>query len=29
LLDPSIPLAEVFKGYAESLGRELSPRSST
>ena len=29
LLDPSIPLAEVFKGYAESLGRELTPRSST
>ncbi|SEH71868.1 DNA-binding transcriptional regulator, AcrR family [Mycolicibacterium rutilum] len=29
LLDPSIQLAEVFKGYAESLGRELSPRSST
>jgi len=29
LLDPSIPLAEVFKGYAESLGRELAPRSST
>jgi AcrR family transcriptional regulator len=29
LLDPSIPLTEVFKGYAESLGRELSPRSST
>ena len=23
LLDPSIPLTEVFKGYAESLGREL------
>ena len=29
LLDRSIPLAEVFKGYAESLGRELAPRSST
>lgn len=29
LLDPSIPLTEVFKGYAESLGRELAPRSST
>jgi AcrR family transcriptional regulator len=29
LLDPSIPLAEVFKGYAESLGHDLSPRSST
>jgi AcrR family transcriptional regulator len=28
LLDPSIPLTEVFKGYAESLGRDLSPRSS-
>lgn len=28
LLDPSIQLAEVFKGYAESLGRELAPRSS-
>ncbi len=26
LLDPSIPLTEVFKGYAESLGRELAPR---
>ena len=25
LLDPSIPLAEVFKGYAESLARELAP----
>ncbi|WP_347220795.1 TetR/AcrR family transcriptional regulator [Mycolicibacterium poriferae] len=23
LLDPSIPLTEVFKGYADSLGREL------
>lgn len=23
LLDPSIPLTEVFKGYAESLGRDL------
>ncbi|EKF25607.1 bacterial regulatory s, tetR family protein [Mycolicibacterium hassiacum DSM 44199] len=29
LLDPSIPLTEVFKGYAEALGRELAPRSST
>jgi AcrR family transcriptional regulator len=29
LLDPSIPLAEVFKGYAESLGREIAPRSKT
>jgi AcrR family transcriptional regulator len=29
LLDRSIPLAEVFKEYAESLGRELAPRSST
>jgi AcrR family transcriptional regulator len=29
LLDPSIPLTEVFKGYTESLGRELAPRSST
>jgi AcrR family transcriptional regulator len=29
LLDPSIPLTEVFKGYAESLGRDLAPRSST
>jgi AcrR family transcriptional regulator len=29
LLDPSIPVTEVFKGYAESLGRELAPRSST
>jgi AcrR family transcriptional regulator len=28
LLDPSIRLAEVFKGYAESLGRELAPRNS-
>ena len=27
LLDPSIPLTEVFKEYAESLGRDLSPRS--
>ncbi|HEY7053546.1 MAG TPA: TetR/AcrR family transcriptional regulator [Mycobacterium sp.] len=25
LLDPSIPLAEVFKGYTESLARELAP----
>lgn len=29
LLDRSIPLTEVFKGYAESLGRELAQRSST
>lgn len=29
LLDPSIQLAEVFKGYAESLGRELAPQTST
>ena len=29
LLDPSIPLTEVFKGYAESLEREIEPRSST
>ncbi len=29
LLDPSIPLTEVFKGYAESLARELAPRSAT
>jgi AcrR family transcriptional regulator len=29
LLDRSIPLTEVFKGYAESLGRELASRSST
>jgi AcrR family transcriptional regulator len=29
LLDPSIPLADVFKGYAESLARELAPVSST
>lgn len=29
LLDPSVPLTEVFKGYAESLGREIEPRSST
>lgn len=28
LLDPSIQLAEVFKAYAESLGRELAPRTS-
>jgi AcrR family transcriptional regulator len=25
LLDPSIPLAEIFKGYAASLARELDP----
>jgi AcrR family transcriptional regulator len=29
LLDPSIPLTEVFKGYAESLARELTPPSPT
>lgn len=29
LLDPSIPLTEVFKGYALSLGRELAPPSTT
>ncbi len=29
LLDPSVRLAEVFKEYAESLGRELAPRSAT
>ena len=29
LLDPSIQLAEVFKAYAESLGRDLAPRRST
>jgi AcrR family transcriptional regulator len=29
LLDRSIPLTEVFKGYAESLGRELASTSST
>ena len=29
LLDRSIPLTEVFKGYAEALGRELAPRNST
>jgi AcrR family transcriptional regulator len=29
LLDRSIPLTEVFKGYAESLGRELASRTST
>jgi AcrR family transcriptional regulator len=29
LLDRSLPLTEVFKGYAESLGRELARRSST
>jgi AcrR family transcriptional regulator len=28
LLDPTIPLVEVFKGYAESLGQDLSPRNS-
>jgi AcrR family transcriptional regulator len=29
LLDPSVRLTEVFKGYAESLGRDLAPQSST
>jgi AcrR family transcriptional regulator len=29
LLDPSIPLAEVFKGYAESLARDLEPQRRT
>jgi AcrR family transcriptional regulator len=29
LLDRSIKLTELFKGYAESLGRELAPRNST
>jgi AcrR family transcriptional regulator len=29
LLDPSLPLTEVFKGYAESLARELQPRRTT
>jgi AcrR family transcriptional regulator len=29
LLDPSIPLAEAFQGYAESLEAALAPRSST
>jgi AcrR family transcriptional regulator len=29
LLDPSLPLTEVFKGYVESLDRELAPRSAT
>jgi AcrR family transcriptional regulator len=28
LLDRSIPLTDVFKGYAEALGRELAPRNS-
>ncbi len=23
LLDPSLPLTDVFKGYAETLGRDL------
>ncbi|CAA0127777.1 HTH-type transcriptional repressor KstR2 [Mycolicibacterium vanbaalenii] len=26
LLDPSIPLAEVFKGYGEALARDFTPR---
>jgi AcrR family transcriptional regulator len=29
LLNPSIPLADVFKGYVESLARELAPPSTT
>ncbi len=29
LLDPSLPMADVFKGYAESLGRELAPGNPT
>jgi hypothetical protein len=29
LLDPSIPLTEAFKGYAESLAVDLASRSST
>jgi hypothetical protein len=29
LLDPSIPLTEVFKGYAESLARDLETVSQT
>jgi AcrR family transcriptional regulator len=29
LLDPSIPLTEVFKAYVESLGRDLTPFPST
>jgi AcrR family transcriptional regulator len=29
LLDPSIPLAEAFQGYAESLAADLAPRSLT
>jgi hypothetical protein len=28
LLDPSIPLTDAFTGYADSLGRQLAPRSS-
>jgi AcrR family transcriptional regulator len=28
LLDPSIPLTEAFRGYAESLAADLAPRSS-
>ena len=28
LLDPSIPLTEVYTGYAESLARDLAPRTS-
>jgi AcrR family transcriptional regulator len=29
LLDPSIPLTDVFNGYADSLARDLEPRSMT
>jgi hypothetical protein len=29
LLDPSIPLAEVFKQYAETLARDFTPTSRT
>jgi AcrR family transcriptional regulator len=29
LLDPSMPIDQVFKEYAESLGRELAPSSTT
>jgi AcrR family transcriptional regulator len=29
LLDPSIPLTEVFKGYTETLARDFAPPSST
>ncbi|GAB7146687.1 hypothetical protein LRC484719_53240 [Mycobacterium riyadhense] len=29
LLDPSIPLTETFKEYAEALARDFSPSSTT